>query len=142
MRVQDALQDYYQNHSFGDEARTQKWATVPLGPFKIPFPNLKKRREVIHLHDIHHLLTAYETDWTGEGELAAWEIASGFTKKYWIGYCYAPIALAIGGIISPTRAFRAFQKGWGKKNLFHMDLPEEKLMAMQLSELQGLFRQI
>jgi ubiquinone biosynthesis protein Coq4 len=29
----------------------------------------------VRLHDLHHLVTGYPTDWKGELEISAWEIA-------------------------------------------------------------------
>jgi len=58
-----------------------------------------------------HLITGYETSWVGEGEIAAWELASGFPAKMWIGYIYPPITFAIGLLLAPRKVFHAFKKG-------------------------------
>jgi hypothetical protein len=104
---------------------------------KFFFPNPKARREAIHLHDLTHLLTVYETTWQGEGEVAAWELASGFPRKYWIGWIYAPITFTIGVFIAPFKVARAFRRGWGNSNLCKLDLPREQLDALTLGELKN-----
>jgi NADPH:quinone reductase-like Zn-dependent oxidoreductase len=36
----------------------------------------------VKLHDIHHVLTGYDTTWRGKAEIGAWEIASGCGRHY------------------------------------------------------------
>ena len=133
----EALQEFYRTHYFGDEAFTAKIVQVRLGPIQFPFPNLRQRREVIHLHDLTHLLTGYETSWVGEGEIAAWELASGFTRKYWIGWVYAPMTFTIGLLIAPFKVAKAFCKGWKQPNVYKLDLPRAELDAMTIGELKA-----
>lgn len=139
--VKEALYEFYKSHYFGEEASTAKWVQVRLGPFKIPFPNPKLRREVIYLHDLTHLVTGYDTSWTGEGEIAAWELASGFPRKYWIGWIYPPMTFSIGLIISPKKVLQAFARGWKQPNLYKLDLPREKIETMTLGELKSYLMQ-
>jgi hypothetical protein len=134
--VQNALQEFYQTHYFGDEALTAKVVQVRLGPLRFLFPNPKQRRDAIHLHDLTHLLTGYDTSWTGEGEVAAWELASGFPRKYWIGWVYAPMTFTVGFLISPLKVAKAFVRGWGQTNLYKLDLPREKLNSLTLLDLK------
>lgn len=135
--VKDALEDFYKSHDFGDEALTQTWVDVKMGPLKFPFPNPKQRRDVIYLHDLTHLMTGYDTTWTGEGEIAAWELASGFPAKYWIGWIYPPMTFAIGMLIAPRKVLKAFAAGWRKPNLYKLDIPRDKVERMTLRELKA-----
>lgn len=137
MTTKAALEAYYRSHYFGDEALTDAWVMIRWGPLRFPFPNPKARREAIQLHDLTHLLTGYDTSWTGEGEIAAWELASGFPRKYWIGWIYSPITFVIGLVISPLRVLRAFRKGWGQSNLYQIDIPREQLECLTLAELHA-----
>ncbi len=135
--VKEALREFYKTHYFGEEAFTAKWVQVRLGPIRFPFPNPKQRREVIYLHDLTHLLTGYDTSWTGEGEIAAWELASGFPRKYWIGWIYPPMTFSVGLLISPIKVLRAFWRGWRQPNLYKLDIPREKIESMTLGELKN-----
>ena len=135
--VEAALKEFYRNNYFGEEAFTAKVVQVQiLGPIKLPLPNVKQRREVIHLHDLTHLVTGYDTSWAGEGEVAALELASGFPRKYWIGWVYAPLAFITGILVSPLRVAKAFRRGWGATNLYKLDIPRERLYSMTLRELR------
>ena len=93
---------------------------------------------MIWLHDLTHLLTGYDTSWAGEGEIAGWELASGFTSKYWIGYFYAPITFSIGLIVAPLRTLRALRLGLGKKNVYKLRLENSRLKQMTVAELKNL----
>lgn len=140
--AREALATYYKTHYFGDRALTDSWVSVRLGPVSVPFPNPKHRREAIPLHDLHHMLTGYDTTWTGEGEVAAWELGSGFPCRHWVGYFYAPITFTIGFFVSPKRVIKAFRRGRGNQNLCHLDLriPRDQLFQMSLSELKEELR--
>jgi hypothetical protein len=138
--VEQALKEYYETHYFGDAAMRDPIVWVNLGPLKFPMPNPKQRREVIYLHDLTHLTTGYDTSWAGEGEVAAYELASGFPAKHWIGYFYSPLAFFMGAITAPLRLIRAFRRGWRAPNLYKLDLPREKILKMTLGELKQLIK--
>ena len=129
MTAAEALRHYYDIHYFGDSALTNRWVKVRLGAISIPFPNLKQRRDAIQLHDLHHMLTGYDTTWVGEGEVAAWEMASGFTRRHWVGYLYAPITFVIGFFTSPKRVIAAYRRGKGKKELMPLGRSDAKKQA-------------
>jgi hypothetical protein len=63
-----------------------RWVRVETKPIPFYFPNWRSRVAAARLHDLHHLATDYETDWPGEAEIAAWEIASGCARYHaaWI----------------------------------------------------------
>mgnify|MGYP003393812847 FL=1 len=132
----EVLRHYYDTRYFGDKAMRDPWVWVKLGPISFPSPNLRGRREIIHLHDLHHILTGFDTDWAGEGEVAAWELASGFPKGYRVGYLYAPITFCIGLIVAPRRLIQAFRRGLGKKNLCHLRLEKNQLLSMPIDDLK------
>ena len=68
---------YFAANGLGEGGYTDRWVRLMAGPVPIWFPNTAARVRAVRLHDLHHVLTAYETTWTGEAELGAWEIASG-----------------------------------------------------------------
>src|SRR3989454_1824388 len=57
-----------------------RWVRVETKPIPFYFPNLPSRVAAARLHDLHHIAAEYETDWPGEAEIAAWEIASGCAR--------------------------------------------------------------
>jgi hypothetical protein len=47
------------------------------GRLKLAFPNTQARIRAVRYHDLHHVVTDYETNWKGESEIGAWEVATG-----------------------------------------------------------------
>jgi hypothetical protein len=138
--AREALAEYYRTHYFGDRALYDRVVWYKLGPFTLPLPNTDGRKRAIALHDLHHLITGYGTDWSGEGEVAAWELAGGYTRKHWAGYLYGPLALFTGLLVAPRRAYRAWRRGrdGGGRNLCHLDgeIGREALLDLTLTELR------
>ena len=114
----DARRVYFDANGFGaDGGYAKRWVKVKLGPLPLWFPNSEARVRAVRYHDLHHVATGYDTDWTGEGEIAAWEIASscrGFLAAWWLNLS----AMAIGLAIAPARMFRAFVRGRHTRNLY------------------------
>lgn len=136
IQVSDALARFYRAEKLGQDAFINPVNYAQLGPLKLPFPNLSARRSLVYLHDINHLMTGYDTSWIGEGEVAVWELASGFPKHCWVGYLYAPFALLPGLLLNPARVFRAFKKGRREKNSCHFESGKEQILRMKLNELK------
>ena len=134
--VAEWMQEFYREKMFLDDAETAHWVFIRLGPVKIPFPNLPQRREAIWFHDLNHLLTGYDTTWTGEGEIAGFELASGFPSRFWIGYLYAPLTFAVGLLVAPLKTLRGFRDGIGKKNIYQLQMERAALERMKVSDLK------
>src|SRR5689334_975997 len=64
---------YFDANGFGEGGYDAKWVTVKMGPIPFAFPNSPERVRSVRLHDLHHVVTDYATDWTGEAEIGAWE---------------------------------------------------------------------
>jgi hypothetical protein len=141
LKVRDALQAFYGTESLGQDAYVAKINYADFKIFKLPFPNLKKRREIVYLHDINHILSGYDTSWIGEGEVAAWELASGFPKHCWVGYFYAPVTFAIGLLLNPARVFRAFLRGRRERNSCYANLGKEELFDLSVKDLRVILGQ-
>ncbi len=95
----------------------------------IPFPNPQARRNLVHLHDLTHILTRYDVDWVGEGEIANWEIASGLLGKSLLGL-----------FISPQKMLVAFRKGRRQRSVYDLEIPRDQLMKMALSDVRSLIK--
>lgn len=96
----------------------ERWVKLKAGPIPIWFPNAPGRVRAVKLHDLHHLVTGYATDWTGEAEIGAWEIASGCGSFAW-AWALNLSAIPIGLVLSPRRLFRAWVRGRRSRNFYH-----------------------
>ncbi len=67
-------------------------------------------------HDIHHIVTGYESDWQGEAEIAAWEVSTG-CGEYGAAWFLDLGGIAMGLLFFPRKTFRAFIRGRRTTNL-------------------------
>jgi hypothetical protein len=90
-----------------DSGVSLRWVRVRFLGVPLVFPNFDARRAVLVYHDVHHLLTGYDTSWRGEGEIGAFEIATG-CKHYWAAWMFNFGGFLFGLCIAPRRTFCAF----------------------------------
>lgn len=119
MSVLAARTRYFVENQFGDDGGyNDRWVVLAkLGPVKLGFPNSAGRLRAVRRHDLHHLVTSYDTDFIGEAEIAAWELASdcGDFRAAWV---LNHLALPIGMLRAPARMARAYARGCNSKNLY------------------------
>ena len=119
LTVEDARSRYFAANGF-DGSYGERWVKLKAGPITFAFPNAAGRVRAVKLHDLHHVVTGYDTTWTGESEIGAWELASGCAGFCWAWYLNLS-ALAIGLTIAPRAAFRAFVRGRHTRNLYRQE---------------------
>ncbi len=124
--LRDTRQEYFQRGGLGDGGYNDRWVKLKAGPLTFGFPNTAARVRAVKLHDLHHVLAEYETTWTGEAEIAAWEIASGCGRHYPAWFLNFG-AFAIGLLIAPRRLYRAFLRGRHTGNLYDGEFAEALL---------------
>lgn len=118
MTMRIARDRYFEVNGFGaDGGYNDAWVDFKIGPLPLPFPNTAARIAAVKFHDLHHVLTGYETNATGEFEISAWEIGAGCK-----GFVAAWV-LNLGGIVagllsSPRRIFAAFVRGRRSRTLY------------------------
>lgn len=134
--VGEALEEFYAKEGLDGRALNDFWVFANFPWIKVPYPNFKPRRDMMYLHDSHHLLKGFDTSFAGEGEVAAFELASGFPLKYWIGYLYAPFSFVIGLLVAPRRTLNAFRLGLGRKNACDLDLAKAEFLSLPVTEFK------
>lgn len=90
--------------------------------------NTAPRRRAVPYHDLHHILTCYETSNAGEAEIGAWELAAG-TRPHWMAAVLDLSAMALGLFVAPARTFRAFVRGRQSATLYAEPITDELLDA-------------
>jgi len=119
-------EDWYKGH----------FIYLKLGPLKIPFIPILRRSGPVVLHDIHHMLTGYGTDWRGEVEIAGWELASGGCRWHLLYWVDRLLGFAFGLVTVPAVALRGFRAGRGRRNLYR--LKAETVLPMQTEDVRAL----
>ena len=113
-----------------------RWVRVETKPIPFYFPNWPARVAAARLHDLHHIAAEYETDWPGEAEIAAWEIASG-CARYYAAWILNFGGFAAGLVVAPRRLFRAFLRGRrAKTNLYKSGFDESRLSDITVGMLR------
>ena len=138
--VREALSIFYQKLGEGDDGGISKsWIKINVGKFYIPFPNFPARKKAVLFHDVHHILTGYETHWKGEVELGAWEVATGcgYFRAAWL---FDMGSLAMGLFLYPVATYRAFVRGWRNKNFYHETHTYQQILGMTVAEAQALLK--
>jgi len=118
-RIRDALAEFFRiNNLPPDGGLASKW--VRLGTWPVPFylPNTQARKRAVVLHDMHHVAAPFDTTWTGEAEIAAWEIG-GSCRGYLAAWALNMGALTYGVFLAPRQVFRAFVRGRHGRTLYH-----------------------
>jgi hypothetical protein len=118
-----------------DGGYNARWVRVETKPIPVYFPNTACRVEAAKLHDLHHIANEYATDWPGEAEIGAWEIASGCGRHGW-AWLLNLGAFTIGMVLFPRRLYRAFIRGRHAANLYREGFPEGQLSRITVGRLR------
>ena len=133
MSVREARDLYLRENGFTLAMYREPSFTVPVGPFTIRLPNPPERQRVVDAHDLHHVLTGYGTDWTGEVEVSVWEVRGGMGGS-WIAWMICiPFALA-GFVVRPRQAFRAWQDAKGSRSLLGREVDRQAILDLPVAE--------
>jgi hypothetical protein len=134
LTLRDARALYFAANGLGDGGYDDRWVKFMVGPVPLYFPNTGQRVVAVRFHDLHHVLTGYETTWTGEAEIGAWEIASG-CAHHLAAWILNLLALAIGLFIAPRDVFRAYVRGRRTRNLYRRDF-DDPLLDSELGPMR------
>ncbi len=134
MTLRDARARYFAVNAFGnDGGYDEPWVDFKLGPLPVPFPNTAGRARAVGYHDLHHVLTDYDTDLFGELEISAWEIAAG-CRGYFAAWVINFGAMGLGAVLRPGRTFRAFLRGRRMRTLYGREM--EALLERTVGEVR------
>jgi hypothetical protein len=135
LTLREARAQYFLRAGFDERSYRERWVRLAVfGRPLLAFPNTAGRVRAVKLHDLHHVLTGYDTSWAGEGEIAAWELASG-CRDHWAAWYLNASAALIGLFVAPRRVLAAFARGRREQNLYAVELSdallEERLGALR-----------
>ena len=100
-------------------------------------PNPKFRKDVIHIHDIQHLLNKCDTSWKSEAFIAGWEISTGFYKYFPI-CIFSFWAMGYSFWLHPKAVFNGFKKGLNDIGIIDLKISKADFMKMEFEELQKI----
>ncbi len=138
MTVGEARDAYFKANGFSLASYTDRWVKLKVGPIPLAFPNTEGRKIAVKLHDLHHVATGYATTFTGEAEIAAWEIAGG-CGRHVAAWVLNLSAAAMGLVHSPRRVVRAFRRGRRSSTLYATPYSDD-MLAWTVAELRSRLR--
>jgi hypothetical protein len=138
MSLREARTLFFERGNLGaDGGYSNRWVRVESKPIAFYFPNSRSRVAAARLHDLHHIAAEYDTDWPGEAEIAAWEIASGCTH-YHAAWILNLGGFGVGLIVAPRRLFRAFIRGRRTRtNLYYTGFSDLQLDDVTVGMLRA-----
>lgn len=137
MTMHEARRVYFDANGFGETGGyDDAWVDFKLGPVPMPFPNTKGRLRAIRYHDLHHVLTGYDTDIVGEFEISSWEIAAG-CKGFGAAWALNLGGMAGGLVRAPRRVFAAFVRGRRQRTTYGENLDD--LLGLAVGEARARF---
>ena len=134
--IETLLEAFYRANDLPkDGGLSSNWFFLKMGPLKIPVPNTKGRKAILYLHDIHHLINAYDTSWKGEAAVSAWEVATGL-GRHWTGWALSLSIFFVGVWLFPKVTFRAFLRGRRTQGLIALNQSREAVLAQSITQLR------
>jgi ubiquinone biosynthesis protein Coq4 len=135
LTVSEARLRYFADNMFGDGGYDSKFTKSKVGPIVIYLPNSETRSRGLRIHDLHHIATGYATTILGEAEVSAWELGSGGIGKYVSAKGFLYLGVFAGLFINPRAVHRAYRRGKGCRNLYHLEFTDE-LLSVTVGELR------
>jgi hypothetical protein len=138
MNLREHLNNFYQTYNIPEEGGIDdKTFEVPLPFFTLVLPNFPWRKRMLYVHDLEHVLNEQDTTWQGEIFIASWEISTGFFKNFPI-LLFPLWTMGWGLWVHPSSVFNGFRKGHTDKGIARLDIEKEKLLELNLFQLQQL----
>ena len=137
--VAESIQEFYNKNNFGEEGgKYERFVWIKFGFFSIPIPNFQSRSQNVYLHDVSHIVTAYDTTWKGESGVSAWEIASGGWGKLYMPWLLTLWAMGLGVLFYPTNTLKSFKQGLTMRNAFTCGLTKSEIFSLSVSDLRNV----
>jgi hypothetical protein len=121
---------YLADNSLTLESYSEKGFPIYVGKRFIRLPN----PGLLHLHDLHHVVTGYGTGLVGEAEISAYELRAGCRSFMVHMLCLGAIMCAM--FVAPRRIIRAWRRARGARTLYFTTVPYEALLDMSVAELR------
>jgi hypothetical protein len=138
MTMGAARQRYFDANGF-DGAYAERWVKLKAGPIPLYFYNAEGRRRAVKFHDLHHIATGYQTDWTGEAEIGGFEIGGGCGRFLW-AWVLNLQAMALGLFLAPRALFRAFVRGRHAATLYHQGEFQDAMLTRSVGDIRRQLR--
>lgn len=128
--VREGRDRYLAANSLSLDSYDERGFPVYVGRWAVRLPN----PGLLHLHDLHHVVTGYGTGLVGEAEISAYELRAGCRSFIVHVLCFGAILVAM--FVAPRRVLRAWRRARGARTLYYTDIPYETLLDMSVADLR------
>lgn len=136
MTIAKALQQFYiKNNLLQNGGEDENTFELKFKLFTLKLPNSQFRKDVIHIHDIQHVLYDCDTTWKGEAFIAGWEIATGLWKKLPIGIM-SIWAMGFSVLNYPKEVYQGYKAGLKVTGIIDLKLSKEELLKLSVKDLK------
>ena len=136
MTIALALQQFYTENNFAkDGGESEDTFELKFKLFTLKLPNSQFRKDVIHIHDIQHVLYNCDTTWKGESFIAGWEIATGLWKYLPIGFM-SLWAMGFSLLNYPKEVLKGYKAGLQCKGIIDLKMTKQQLLSLSINELK------
>lgn len=146
MTAREALGEYFERRGIKphdesiEEWLRENWVYMTILGRRVPVKPLYGYKKVVIVHDVHHVVTGYDTSWTGEFQVAAWELGSGGCGRFLLMWNNRLLTLLLGLLFAPTATLRAFARGRTQRNLYRYNC--RTVLACDVDELRAYIRRL
>ena len=131
-KVRTSIQQYLAKSGYSTDGYEDRRFRVSVGRLVLNFPNPGR----LPYHDLHHVVSGYDTGLVGEAEVSIYELRGGCPTILILFLCLGSIA--IGCVLSPKRIIKAWRAAKGTSTLYASTVPYEKLIEMNMIDLRRL----
>lgn len=128
--VREGRDRYLAANSLSLDSYDERGFPIYVGRWAVRLPN----PGLLHLHDLHHVVTGYGTGLVGEAEISAYELRGGCRSFIVHMLCFGAILFAL--FVAPRRILRAWRRARGARTLYYTDVPYETLLDMSVADLR------
>lgn len=127
MTISQSLQQFYKENNFPDDGgETKDYFELKFKLFTLKLPNSQFRKDVIHTHDIQHVLYNCDTTWKGEAFITGCEISTGFWKHLPVGF-FSLWAMGFSLLIHPKKVLKGYKAGINTTGIVDLKMKKEAL---------------
>ena len=135
MTVKSLLTEFYKENELPENGgvNNDKFEIRMFG-INLKLPNPKFRKDIIHIHDIEHILNKCDVSWKGEAFIGGWELSTGFWKHFPV--CLISIfSTGYSFWLHPKAVYKGFKKGLNNIGIIDLKISKADLMKMEHEEL-------
>ena len=140
MTISQSLQAFYKKNDFpNDGGESKDYFELKFKLFTLKLPNSQFRKDVIHIHDIQHLLYNCDTSWKGEAFIAGWEIGTKMWKHFPIGFM-SLWAMGFSVLNHPKEVLKGYKSGINSKGIIDLKMDKATLLNLSISDLKTIIK--